>query len=180
MPLCAVDNLGFAARCALEVDDSGEVRLSKIERIIEECKFGIHDISAVSVDPATRLPRFNMPLELGLFLGCKRYGVDTQGKKVSLILDNEQYRYRTFISDIAGQDIHAHGGRPEQAIVEVRNWLTSVSRRRRIPGGANIVERHNRFQAKLPRLCTQLRRDPANLTFNDLAEAIALWTETNR
>jgi hypothetical protein len=103
----AVDNLGFVARCALEVDDSGEVRLSKIERIIEECKFGIHEISAVSVDPATRLPRFNMPLELGLFLGCQRYEAVTQAKKASLVLDNEQYRYRIFTSDIAGQDIHA-------------------------------------------------------------------------
>jgi hypothetical protein len=56
--------------CALEDDDAGEFRLSKIERIIEECKFGIHDLSAVALDVATGLPRFNMPLELGLFLGC--------------------------------------------------------------------------------------------------------------
>jgi hypothetical protein len=70
----AIYDLGFVARCALEDDDGGEIRLSKIERIIEECKFGIHDLSAVAIDPATNLPRFNMPLELGLFLGCKRFG----------------------------------------------------------------------------------------------------------
>ena len=39
----AVYELGFFARCALEVDDGAEYRLAKIERIIEECRFGIHD-----------------------------------------------------------------------------------------------------------------------------------------
>jgi hypothetical protein len=67
----AVYDLGFVARCALE-DDAGDYRLSEIERIIEECRFGINDLSAVALDSVTRLPRFNMPLELGLFVGCKR------------------------------------------------------------------------------------------------------------
>ena len=69
-----VHDLGLNARCALEQDDSGEIRLPKIERIIEESRFGIHDLSAVELDAATHLPRFNMPLELGLFLGCRRFG----------------------------------------------------------------------------------------------------------
>ncbi len=59
-------DLGFVARCAREADDSGEVRLAKIERIIEQCKYGIHDISEVSLDVVNHLPRFNMPLELGI------------------------------------------------------------------------------------------------------------------
>lgn len=63
----AIHDLGFVARSALERDDGGEVRLSKIEGIIEQCKFGIHDLSAVELDTSTHLPRFNMPLELGLF-----------------------------------------------------------------------------------------------------------------
>ena len=37
-------DLGFVARCALEEDDAAEFRLSKIERLIEECKFGINDL----------------------------------------------------------------------------------------------------------------------------------------
>jgi hypothetical protein len=93
----AIYDLGFVARCALEDDDGGEIRLSKIERIIEECRFGIHDLSAVAIDPATNLPRFNMPLELGLFLGCKRFGAPAQRKKKCLILDSDRYRYRNFI-----------------------------------------------------------------------------------
>ena len=125
----AIYDLGFVARCSLEEDDAGDFCLSKIERMIEECRFGINDLSAVTLDAATNLPRFNMPLELGLFLGCKRFGLKNQGEKRTLILDSEQYRYRQFISDIAGQDIRAHGSDPENAIREVRDWLQATSRR---------------------------------------------------
>ena len=58
----AIFDLGFTARCAREVADSGEVRIAKIERIIEECKFGIHGISEVRLDAVNNLTRFNMPL----------------------------------------------------------------------------------------------------------------------
>src|SRR5258706_13623802 len=89
-----VYDLGFVARCAREADDSGEVRLTKIERIIEQCKYGIHDISEVGLDAVNHLPRFNMPLELGIFFGCKRFGSKTQRGKVSLVLATEPYRYQ--------------------------------------------------------------------------------------
>ena len=64
----AIHDCGFQARCALEAEDSGEERIRKIKRIIRECRFGVHDISRVQLDPVNQLPRFNMPLELGLFL----------------------------------------------------------------------------------------------------------------
>ena len=73
----SVYDLGFVARCSLEEDDAADFRLAKIERMIEQCRFGINDISAVALDDATKLPRFNMPLELGLFLGCRRFGAKT-------------------------------------------------------------------------------------------------------
>jgi hypothetical protein len=117
----AVIDLGFVARCALEEEDTGEFRLSKIERIIEECRYGINDLSAVALDAITGLPRFNMPLELGLFFGCKRFGPPNQSEKRVLVLDYDPYRYRQFISDISGQDISAHGGNPERAIRAVRD-----------------------------------------------------------
>jgi hypothetical protein len=40
--------------------------------MIEECRFGINDLSAVELGATAGLPRFNMPFELGLFrLGGK-------------------------------------------------------------------------------------------------------------
>ena len=49
-----------------------------------------------------------MPLELGIFLGSKKYGDKKNKTKVCLVIDKEQYRYQIFISDIAGQDIKSH------------------------------------------------------------------------
>jgi hypothetical protein len=132
------------------------------------------------IDANTGLPRFNMPMELGLFLGCKRFGPPPQRKKGCLILDSDKYRYRNFISDVAGQDIHAHGGNPEKAIVEVRDWLSSASRRKQLPGGHAIAERYAKFRTELPHLCVTLRRREESLTFPDLSEMISLWLRANR
>ena len=175
-----VYDLGFIARCALEEDDAADFRLSKIERIIEECKFGIHDLSAVALDARTNLPRFNMPMELGLFLGCKRFGPKAQVSKRCLILDADLFRYRTFISDISGQDIRSHSGELEKAIREVRDWLRTASRRRALPGGGEIIEHYRRFQRDLPRICSELNLEPDRLTFLDLSQAIAQWLRTSR
>ena len=176
----AVYDLGFVARCSLEEDDAAEPRLSKIERMIEECPFGINDLSAVALDAISNLPRFNMPLELGLFLGCRRFGPRNQSKKRTLILDSEQHRYQQFISDISGQDIRAHGGDPENAIREVRDWLQASSRRAGLAGGGVIVDRYRRFQADLPDICAALTLEPDRLTFLDLSATIADWLRTSR
>jgi hypothetical protein len=172
--------LGFVARCSLEEDDAAEFRLAKIERMIEQCRFGINDLSAVALDIATSLPRFNMPFELGLFLGCRRFGPTNQNKKRTLVLDSDQYRYRQLISDISGQDIRAHGGDPEKAIREVRDWLQATSRRSGLAGGGEIVDRYRRFQVDLPAICVALSLEPDKLTFLDLSTTIADWVRTSR
>jgi hypothetical protein len=176
----AVFDLGFVVRCALEEEDTSEFRLSRIERMIEECRYGIHDLSAVALDQATGLPRFNMPLELGLFLGCKRFGPANQGRKRTLVLDSDPYRYRQFISDISGQDIRAHGGNPERAIRAVRDWLQAASKRKGLAGGGEIVERYERFQSELPAICAEGRLEAEGLTFLDFATLIAGWLRLNR
>lgn len=88
-----VHDMGFRARCALEASNAGQVRIDKIQDIIAECKYSIHDISRTELDRTSRLPRFNMPFELGLDLGCKRFGKDHQQEKVILIMDVGRFRY---------------------------------------------------------------------------------------
>ncbi|MFN7923197.1 MAG: hypothetical protein U0Q16_24055 [Bryobacteraceae bacterium] len=177
--LFAISDLTFVGRCALQEEDTGEFRLSKIERMIEECRYGIHDLSAVALDPETRLPRFNMPLELGLFLGCKRFGGQHQRKKRTLVLDSDPYRYRQFISDIAGQDISAHGGDPERAIRVVRNWLQGASQLRGLPGGGKVIARYQRFQGELPTACAKAGLEEERLTLIDLSTLIVDWLRAN-
>ena len=132
-----VYELNFTPRCALEADDSSVGRLAKIMDIIGECGYGVHDISSVNLSSGTNLPRFNMPLELGLFLACKRFGGKPHRGKTCVILDSDPYRYRKSISDLSGQDIHSHQGKPQRAIAEVRNWLATTSKGEELP---EIVE----------------------------------------
>jgi hypothetical protein len=172
--------LGFVARCALEVDDGGEVRLAKITRIIEECTYGVHDLSSVGLSAGTNLPRFNMPLELGLYLGCTFYGSQEHRQKGCLILDTEPFRYRVFISDISGQDIHTHNGEPARAITEVRNWLATRSGARGLPGGTDVAAHYAKFVKDLPTICENLKRQPNALTFADFAETVEIWLESER
>jgi len=115
-----VFDCGFRPRCALETEDGGQVRMEKIFGLIGDSKLSINDLCRVDLDSTTNLPRFNMPLELGIFLGARRFGQGSQRQKRCLIMDRERYRYRAFISDIAGQDIREHGDDPTRPIQIVR------------------------------------------------------------
>lgn len=176
----AIHDCGYIARCALEVDDSSEVRIEKIARIIAGCKVGVHDISRTELDPNNSLPRFNMPLELGLFIGAKRFGRSEQRTKICLILDTEKYRYQKFVSDIAGQDIVAHSGLPSEAIRAVRNCLRGATPKTvKIPGGAVIAKRYELFRRELPLMCERLKLDEAELTFSEYVLQVEEWLKLN-
>lgn len=170
----AVHDCGFVARCALEEEDSGTVRVTKLYDIIGDCRFGIHDISRTEVGGASKLPRFNMPLELGLFLGAKRYGRPKQRDKRCLILDRERYRYQAYLSDIGGQDIRDHGDDPARAIRAVRNWLSHFASAT-LPGGVKLVERYNRFRADLPAILIAAGIGSDELIYNDYTTFVVAW-----
>ena len=175
----AVYDCGFTPRSALEVDDSGRVRVDKILDIIEQFKFGIHDVSRAGIDRQTGLARFNMPLELGFFLGAQRYGSARDQQKCCLILDRERYRYRNFCSDIAGQDIRAHNDRPRDAIRAVRDWLSTHRPSVQMPGGKAIFERYGRFRDQLSIQAAEVHLDQKELTFGDYAKLVTGWLTKN-
>jgi hypothetical protein len=116
----------FEPRCALEELDSGTVRLEKVVRIIRSCRLAVHDLSRVELSGRRSLPRFNMPFELGLDIGCRRFGPRQFGKERILILDSKRHRYQAFISDISGQDIHTHNNVPDNLIRHVRELFKKL------------------------------------------------------
>lgn len=175
-----IHDIGFRPRCARETNNAAQIRLEKILEIISECKYSIHDISRTELDVNSGFPRFNMPFELGLDLGCKQFGTPRQKEKVSLILDVEPYRYQEFISDISGQDVDGHNNSEEELIKIVRNWLSlEVDPRYIVPGGEMIFQRFQHFLSALPDICKKLNWNPANLPFNDFSFAIAFWLSSN-
>ncbi len=159
----------------MEIDDSAQIRIDKIFGIINECKFSIHDLSRTELDPDTGLPRFNMPLELGMFLGARRFGGKRHGDKSCLIMDTKRFRYQEFISDISGQDIKAHQNEPRRAVRLVRDWLNDASGRKTIPGGIKIWGRYQKYLAELPALCAAADLTIREMTFNDKANFASEW-----
>ncbi|MCI0378957.1 MAG: nucleotide-binding protein [Gemmataceae bacterium] len=176
----SVCSLSMIPRCALEASDAAQVRLEKIMTIIGECRFGILDISRTELDQAHNLPRFNMPLELGIFLGCKRFGNKLQRRKSCLILDRERFRFQKFISDISGQDPAAHKSRPAQIIRRIRDWIRAETKRYDIRGADFYVAQFRSFQKDLPNICQELHYQPKDLTFPDLLQVITSWLTKQR
>ena len=174
----AVHDCGFIARCALEEEDASQVRIDKIYNIIADCRYGIHDISRTELDETSGLPRFNMPLELGVFLGAKQFGKNEQKRGNCLILDKEQYRYQKFISDIAGQDVPAHNNDPEKMVKAVRDWLLTASDRKTIPSGSIIWKRYQKFRQELPQIAQAFQLEVEELIFNDYTFVLAEWLKT--
>lgn len=171
-----VHDCGYLARSALEISDASQVRIDKIMQIIAECRIGVHDISRTELDRKSRLPRFNMPLELGLFLGAKSFGARQQKRKLCLVLDRSPHRYQRFCSDIAGQDISVHGRNIGRAVRAVRDFLRAATAPEvLVPGGDKIHQRYLRFSADLPVMCKELGQAKANLTFRDYTWCVYAW-----
>jgi hypothetical protein len=162
-----VTECGFNASCALENSDASELRMQKIYDLIRASKYGIHDLSRVEIDAATNLPHFNMPLELGIFLGAKFLGSGKQRTKCCLIFDEQPYRYRMYLSDIAGQDIRSHQNDPEKLVSEVRSWLSHFATDV-IPGAQAILRRLGRFRRELAGMCETSKHDIDELSHADL------------
>lgn len=68
---------GFRPLCARQRLNSAEVRLDKLVELIRQSKYSIHDLSRTTPDAVTGNLRFNMPFELGLDIGCRRFNRPT-------------------------------------------------------------------------------------------------------
>jgi hypothetical protein len=174
----AVHASGFIPRCAKEFDDSDDIRIHKILKLISDSCLGIHDFSRLS--DAAGFPRFNMPLELGIFIGVQKFGSRNDKRKKYLVLATHQFEFKAFMSDISGQDIKAHGDKPEKAIQAIRDWLSNKSTRSRIPSGSILVEWYEEFKSDLPDICKELLLNPDELLFREYSGIVTTWLNDNK
>jgi hypothetical protein len=121
---------GYRPRLALERADSAESRIDKILGLINESKFGIHDLSRLIATEKDESCRMNMPFELGIDYGCQKLRGGRWARKKILILEKERYRFQKAISDLSGSDIKSHGDEVSKVIAAVRDWLVTEELKR--------------------------------------------------
>ncbi len=145
--LFTVVYLGFNPKIALERSDSGEQRIDKICELIEGSKYSIHDLSRLKSKKKGELYRLNMPFELGIDYGCRRFAPRHLKGKRSLILEKGAFDYKIALSDISGVDIKNHGDKPAKLVQAIRNWFVETVGLRDVAGPTAIWYRFNDFAA---------------------------------
>ena len=153
---------GLTPRLASERENSAEERVTKIRELIRSSKYSIHDLSRMEPLVENDLPRFNMPFELGLDVGCKYFGEAPLNQKCCLILEREQHRYQRVLSDISGNDIRAHDNNTERVVKQVRNWLR-ITCAPTVPSGNSVWQSFNEFYADFEEACNQANYDESDM-----------------
>jgi hypothetical protein len=148
----------YHPRCALEENDSGQIRFDKLTRMIAACQLGIHDLSRVEVSEPDGPPRFNMAFELGLFLGAARFGGAAQKRKRCLILARNRRQWSPSISDLAGVDPEFHGDSPQEAMKHVRDFLHATPDGVILPGERDLWRSYQEFQSALAEAARRARQ----------------------
>lgn len=169
---------GFYPVTALEYND-GLPRLDKIYDQIKGSRFGIHDVSLVTLDSKNKLPRFNMPFELGVDFGCRKYGNTAAKRKRFLIFESSKHKLNEYLSDLAGCDPVCHQHKPEKLITEVRNWLHNTTSEMdeyyELPGEIKIQEDFIKFYEALPDLCKDSNLTPTSISYITLINFMRGW-----
>lgn len=111
-------------RCVLEIPDGGAGRIARILELMRQCEASVHDLSRVTTSgPAgKRVPRFNMPFELGL--ACALSHVDRRGHSF-VVMEEVPYRSQRSLSDLSGVDPYVHRGSPAGVLTALSDWLGS-------------------------------------------------------
>ena len=154
--LFAITISGYRVLCALEESDGGDIRFSKLCRLIEDSDGTIHDLSRTEAG-ASGLPRFNMPFELGLAIGARQYGGERQRTKRACIMVALDYALPRYLSDLAGSDPSVHRTDPHEVIRIVLGHLHRTPSGRGLPGAAHMIELFERFRGDVPFLARQAR-----------------------
>lgn len=134
--LIGLKAFGLSPRAALELPASRR-RLDRIQEHIRGCRYSIHDLSRVQLDPVPpRTPRFNMPFELGLTLGQVERG---RARHQWFVFEERPWRLLKSLSDLGGTDPYIHGGSPEGVFRELCNIFSREGSRPDVP---ELMEMH--------------------------------------
>ena len=114
--------LGLVPHLASEIP-GGDRRLNKIVNLIQSCCYSIHDLSRVELTTApSGVPRFNMPLELGMTITWEKLNPSLH---TWFVWESEPYRLLRSTSDLNGTDPYIHDSTPAGVLRELCNAFQS-------------------------------------------------------
>lgn len=175
--IAGLSAFGLIPRATLEIPTS-QRRLDRILKLIQQCTYSIHDLSRVQLDArAPRVPRFNMPFELGLAVAQ-----DAGNRRQTwYVCETVPYRINKSLSDLNGTDVRTHGG----TVRGVFGTLCEIFvRKTRQPSAEEMYRIYLVLRRNLPRIMRQAgARDPygarvfRDLVFASRAEQLSLLRE---
>ena len=112
--IVGLTQLGLRANATVGVPNQG--RPDTIIGLIERSDFSIHDLSRIEL--SNGIPRFNMPVELGLALYRSHV---TEGRHRVYVFERRAYRAQRSTSDINGIDPKIHNGTAKGVMAGLRN-----------------------------------------------------------
>ncbi len=133
-------------RATLEIPDSTR-RLDRIQYLLHACRYSVHDLSRVEVSrDGSRLPRFNMPFELGLAVS---WSTIHPGRHSWFVCDSQPHRVLRSTSDLAGTDVNIHNG----TVYGVMRELCNVFLREAVrPDVADLMKQYRRLRSAIPQI----------------------------
>jgi hypothetical protein len=146
----AIVYFGYTPRIALESSDSGQTRLDKICILIKESKYSIHDLSRLRSKSKNEYYRLNMPFELGIDYGIRKYNTHFSDKR-SLILTKNRFDHMKALSDMNGFDVKSHMNDAEQLILCIRSWFSETVGLLQLASAAKIFVDFTTFNTTLYR-----------------------------
>lgn len=172
--------LGMNPRLVLENRDCSESRLHKIQKIMKESKYSIHDISCIRAKKSGEYFRMNMPFEMGIDYGFKTVSKEKKLKsKQFLVLESKKYQSKKGCSDISGWDPEAHNDKPMKIIKIVSDWITDTCSVERKP----FTEIWNMYNDSYKYIDDHLYRKKKRISLDDMSineykDKIKKWIET--
>jgi hypothetical protein len=146
--IAGLSAFGLIPRATLEIPTSSR-RLERILTLIERCNYSIHDLSRVQLDAKSpRVPRFNMPFELGLAVAR-----DARKRRASwYVCETVPHRISKSLSDLNGTDVRIHGGTVKGVFGALCDMFV---RKTRQPSVQEMYRIYLQLRRNLPRIMRQ-------------------------
>ena len=136
-----------ATSVRVEVESGGRNRLDRLFGLMATCGASIHDLSRVTLSGDLKVPRFNMPFELGI-----TYALSQLRPHSFFIFEEKAFRLQASLSDLNGHDPHVHDSTPTGIF---RCLLACVG----TPSGAQSMARLEALTRQLARSASKLQRE---------------------